>query len=236
MSGDREEARRDVYAELPQELRDKLQIAREQVLKLETAVYGLRSAPRARWKRVVRDLTETGWVQHQLDLPSCSCVILSLLDSSKSTRTIPWWLDVASIPFSQLLCRNSKEHLFQWRTWNDDNFTCTFIEIETLPDGGYHLRRQKFVDQLELMSLGQRRSRADTDKLTPGESTQRRGVSGSANWLGNQTRPDLCASTCTFQGAHASATAADTPEASKFDCVDSIHTCQFEFPRFLWTI
>ena len=67
LSGDREEARRDVYAEPPREVRDKVQITREQVLKLETAVYGLRNAPRAWWKRVVRDLTETGWVQHQLD-------------------------------------------------------------------------------------------------------------------------------------------------------------------------
>ena len=45
LSGDREETRRDVYAESPEELRDKLQITREQVLKLETAVYGLRNAP-----------------------------------------------------------------------------------------------------------------------------------------------------------------------------------------------
>ena len=66
LSGDREEARRDVYAVVPQELRDKLQITREQVLNLETAVYGLRNAARARWKRVVRDLTRCGWVQHQL--------------------------------------------------------------------------------------------------------------------------------------------------------------------------
>ena len=57
LSGDREETRRDVYAEPPQEMRDKVQITREQVLKLETAVYGLRNAPRAWWKRVVRDLT-----------------------------------------------------------------------------------------------------------------------------------------------------------------------------------
>ena len=47
LSGDREEAKRDVYAEPPQELRDKLQITREQVLKLETALYGLRNTPRA---------------------------------------------------------------------------------------------------------------------------------------------------------------------------------------------
>ena len=91
----------------------------------------------------------------------------------------------------------------------------TGIEIETLQDGGFHLRQQKFVDQLELISLSQRRSRADTDKLTPGELTQLRGVSGSANWLGNRTRPDLCVSTSLSQDAHASATVADTREANK---------------------
>ena len=47
LSGDREEARRNVYAEPPPELREKLQITREQALTLETAVYGLRNAPRA---------------------------------------------------------------------------------------------------------------------------------------------------------------------------------------------
>ena len=86
------------------------------------------------------------------------------------------------------------------------------------------------------MSLSQRSSRADTDKLTSGELlTQLRGVSGSANWLANQTRPDLCVSTSLLQGAHASATVADTREANKRS-VDSMHTCQFESPRFLWTI
>ena len=56
-----------MYAEPLQEMRDKLQITREQVLKLETAVYGLRNAPRAWWKGVVCDLTETGWYKHHLD-------------------------------------------------------------------------------------------------------------------------------------------------------------------------
>ena len=51
------------------------------------------------------------------------------------------------------------------------------------------------------MSLSQRRSRADTDKLTPGELTQLRGVTGSANSFANKTRPDLCVSTSPVQRA-----------------------------------
>ena len=88
---------------------------------------------------------------------------------------------------SKLLCRNSEGHFNRERGMRTISHRQA-LKIETLPDGGFHLRQQKFVDQLELMC----RSRADTDKLTPGELTQLRGVSGSANWLGNQTRPDLC--------------------------------------------
>ena len=65
------------------------------------------------------------------------------------------------------------------------------------------------MDQLELTSLSQRRSRADTDKLTPGELTQLRGVSGSAKWL------EIRLVQCVLQSAHASATVADTREANK---------------------
>ena len=70
---------------------------------------------------------------------------------------------------------------FRWGTWNEDNFTLTGIGNETPPS--------------------HRRSRADTDKLTPSELTQLRGVSGSANWLPNQTRPDLCVSTSLLQAS-----------------------------------
>ena len=161
LSGDREEARRDVYAEPPQEMRDKLQITREQVLKLETAVYGLRNAPSAWWKRVVRDLTETGWVQHQLDQCTFMFINVVLIGVCVDDFLVAGCDDDAV--FSDALSK--LKGTFRWRTWNDDNFTLTGIEIETLQDGGFHLRQQRFVDQLELMSLSQRRSRTDTDKL-----------------------------------------------------------------------
>ena len=96
--------------------------------------------------------------------------LLTLLDSSDSV-----WAEfvVAGCDddpvFSDALSK--LRGTFHWRT-NEDNFTWTGIEIETLQDGGFHLRQQRFVDQLELMSLSQRLSRADTDKLTPDELTR----------------------------------------------------------------
>ena len=59
-----------------------------------------------------------------------------------------------------LCCSVETQGLFLLGTWKEDNFTLTGIEIETLSDGGFHLRQKKFVDQLELMSLSQRRSGA----------------------------------------------------------------------------
>ena len=127
---------------------------------------------------------------------------------------ISWWLDSTTIPtFSDALSK--LKGTCQWGTWTEDSLTLTGIEIETLQDGGCHLRQQRIVHQLELISLSQRRFRADTDKSTQGDLTQLRGVSGSANWLANQTRPDLCVSTSLLQGADASATVADTREANK---------------------
>ena len=129
---------------------------------METAVYGLRDAPRAWWKRVVRDLTDTGWVQHLLD----HCTFMFMIGAEL----------VGPILCGRFLLKG----ICRWRTWIEDKFTLTRIEIGTLLDGGFHLRQQKFVDQLELMSMSHRRSRADTDKLTPDEMSQLRGVSGSA--------------------------------------------------------
>ena len=135
LSGDREEARRDVYAEPPQEMRDKLQITREQVLELETAVCGLRNAPRAWLTRVVRDLTETGWVQHQLD----QCTFM-FMNGTELVGLIGVYVDdflVAGCDGRSgvLRCHVETQRNISMGTWKEDNFTLTGIEIETLQDG-----------------------------------------------------------------------------------------------------
>ena len=102
-------------------------------------------------------------VEHQLD----QCTFM-FVDGTElvgligvNAWAISWWLDVTTIPSSQLLCQNLKE-LFNEERGMRTIFTLTGIVIETLPDGGFHLRQQGCVDQLELMSLSQRRSRGDT--------------------------------------------------------------------------
>eukprot|EP00969_Alexandrium_andersonii_P169324 7485296-Alexandrium_andersonii.AAC.2 len=62
----KEDGFRDVYAEPPADLARFLGISRGQLLKLEGAVYGLRHAPRARRRRVRKDLLQMGLSVHPL--------------------------------------------------------------------------------------------------------------------------------------------------------------------------
>ena len=77
LQGGKEEQNRDVYLEPTANLRQRLNIGKDCVLKLTGSVYGLRNAPRAWYKRVKKDLEVLGWRRHHLD----QCV------SSKMTVT-----------------------------------------------------------------------------------------------------------------------------------------------------
>ena len=162
LSGDREEARRDVYAGPP---RDARQITDHTRTSVEFGNCSVRSPERAKSlvERVVRDLTETGGVQHQLD----QCTFM-FMNGTELVGLIGVYVDDFLVDgcdddtvFSAALSK--LKGAFHGGTWNEDNFTVTGIEIETLQDGGFHLRQQKFVDQLELVSLSQRRSRAQVN-------------------------------------------------------------------------
>ena len=110
VSGDRAESRRDAYAAPSRKLREKI----SEVLKLENCC--VRSSRRTRqwWKRVVRDLTATGWVHHQLD----QCTELVGLIGVYVDDFLVAGCDDNPI-FSAALSKLNGT--FQWRTWNEDN-------------------------------------------------------------------------------------------------------------------
>ena len=78
LQGDKTEPDRDVYLEPTADLRTRLQMTKEHVLKLTGSVYGLRNAPRAWYLRVRKDLEAQGWRCHQLD----QCVFFYMMTTS----------------------------------------------------------------------------------------------------------------------------------------------------------
>ena len=86
---------------------------------MESAVYGLRDAPRAWWKRVVRDLTDTAWVQHLLD--HCTFMFMigaELVGPILRGRFLEAGCDNDPI-FSAALSKT--KGICQWRAWIEDN-------------------------------------------------------------------------------------------------------------------
>ena len=93
-------------------------------------------------EKVVRDLTETGWVQHQLD--QCTFMFMNgtelvgLIGDYVGDFLVAGCDDdpVFSAALSKL------KRTFQWERGMGTNFTLTGIEIETLQDGGSFATRK----------------------------------------------------------------------------------------------
>ena len=88
LQGDKKEQDRDVYLEPTADLRTRLGIDKDFILKLTGSVYGLRNAPRAWYKRVRTDLESLGWRVHQLD----QCISL-LYDNEELIGTCGVYVD-----------------------------------------------------------------------------------------------------------------------------------------------
>ena len=88
LHGDKKEQDRDVYLQPTADLRTRLNIGKNSILKLAGSVHGLRNAPRAWYKRVRADLQSLGWRVHQLD----QCV------SSYMVQRASWLEHVAFMP------------------------------------------------------------------------------------------------------------------------------------------
>ena len=73
LQGGKQESLRNVFVDPPLDVRKYLGLTQEQILKLESSVYGLRNAPRAWFERISKDLLRLGWRQHQLD----SCLFMA---------------------------------------------------------------------------------------------------------------------------------------------------------------
>ena len=229
LSGDREEARRDVCAELPQELHEKLQISREQVLNLKLLYTVLDTRRGAWWKRVVRDLAATGRAQNLWD--QCT---FKFVNGTELVGLIGVYVDdflVAACdddPIFPAALSKLKGLFHGERGMRKDHFALTDIETETIADGGFHLTQQKFLDQLE------------TDVSLP-----RPFSSGHLSFVVCLVQQSCWETELVLISVrvhlffkvhmHASTTVADTREkqTNPFDCADNTHTCQLGFLRFL---
>ena len=123
LQGDKNEQDRDVYLEPTADLRTRLGIDKNSVLKLTGSVYGLRNAPRAWYQRVRKDLESQGWRVHQLDqcvflkyegdvlIGVCGVYVDDFILAGKTTD--PRWRKV----------KENLKKLYKWGKWQVNTFT-----------------------------------------------------------------------------------------------------------------
>ena len=80
LQGDSGESERNVYGDLPPDAKESFGVSPDEILKLEGSVYGLRTAPKAWFARVVADLTKLGARQHPFD----QCVFMFYLENQEN--------------------------------------------------------------------------------------------------------------------------------------------------------
>ena len=123
LQGDKKEQDRDVYLEPTADLRSRLGIDKDFILKLTGSVNGLRNAPRAWYKRVRADLESLGWRAHQLD----QCIFL-LHDGNELIGMCGVYVDdfIIAGKVNDPRWRKAKEDLkklHKWETWESNTFT-----------------------------------------------------------------------------------------------------------------
>ena len=200
LQGDSEEGKRQVYVDPTGEVRKKLGMTSDQLMKLERAVYGLRNAPRAWYTRIRRDLIAMGARPHQLD----SCLFM-IYDKGKLVGMVGVYVDDCLIvgdnksrawtTFKQKLL-----NAYTWSPWEDNDFTFTGVRLQKLKTGAIKLTQAEYcTKQLHQVSIG----KVDPETAcTPDQLTQLRGADGSLQWLATNTRLDLGAPVSIAQGNH----------------------------------
>ena len=185
-----------MYAEPTRELREKLNLTKNQVLRLMGSVYGLRSAPRHWYLRVKRDLTNQGWRRHQLD----QCVFL-YYEGEELIGLIGVYVDdflIAGVEKDPRWQRIKKDMiaLYNWGKWHKGSFELCGVEYKQLPNFSIRMTQGKYTRSLTRANFSipaGLHKIPEKQKLDAKGLKCLRGINGSMQWLVSNTRIDLAA-------------------------------------------
>jgi len=200
LQGDSGEGKRQIYVDPTGEVRKKLGMTPDQLMKLERAVYGLRNAPRAWYTRIRRDLIAMGARPHQLD----SCLFM-IYEKDKLVGMVGVYVDDCLITGDNrsrawTTFKTKLANAYTWSPWEDNDFTFTGVRLQKLKTGAIKLSQVEYCHkQLQQVPVGKSDPEAD---CTPEQLTQLRGADGSLQWLATNSRMDIAAPVSIAQGNH----------------------------------
>ena len=167
----------------------------DQIVQIVAGCYGLVDAPLHWRKSLMEDLKALGYEMSALD----PC-IMKLYDKSRKRL-----LGAIAIEVDDLFAVGHQEHhekmkqlrakctFGKYVALREEKDGCAFNgrRIRQLPDGGYLVDMQKFVEErLHPMDLEKGRKSQKKEPATPEEVSMARATCGALNWLSREGRPD----------------------------------------------
>ncbi|CAK0848912.1 unnamed protein product [Prorocentrum cordatum] len=104
---------------------------------------------------------------------------------------------------------------FRWTEWEYDTFTQCGVDITQRPDLGFTLSQATYTEQIEEIEVPAERRKQPSAPVTNAEKSQFRAATGSLQWKGTQTGPDILAELSLLQSLSESCTVDDLLKVNK---------------------
>eukprot|EP00435_Cladocopium_sp_Y103_P044365 s2174_g12.t1 len=186
-----ETSNRTLGLEPPIEMRERMRLKPQEVLKLLKGAYGRVDAPYLWFMELKAGLEQVGFVQAPFD----PCAFVLPHPVTKQTEGILGvhvddGLGCGSEYFSQKLQEVAKK--FPFGSHKKRNFTFTGLRIEQQPDFSIHINQTQYIKDIHSITLSRERRSQPEAVVSEDERQSLRALIGSLQYAAVNTRPDLC--------------------------------------------
>ena len=156
-------------------------------------LYGFASAPRTWWTNVLGTTKKHAFHQHRYD----RCFLIKRDAEGRLLVAMIIHVDDFLVAFREDYDVSELEQMFTWGSTTlltEENcivFRGKEIRMKNIQGKiTLHVTQQAFIDEMSTGKLG--RGRLVSEELNASDWSEFRSAAGSLQWLGGQTRPDLC--------------------------------------------
>ena len=190
-----------------------------QAMQVIGAIYGLTNAPRIFWKDADIKMQKIGAVPHALD----KCIWLFFNRHGEMCGRVGSHIDDFLITGNMhnkdwLSYREKIKGMYKWSPWQSASFTFAGVALKQTKDYSIYLTQETFCNALQPVVIEGDNTRPLTDPLSPGETTQCRGLAMKAQWRAIQSALQYCARIGVLSSALSNPTFKELKEASSIMC------------------
>jgi len=186
-----EQSERVLGVEPTAELREKLKLKPNEVLRLLKGAYGRVDAPYLWFMELKKELESLGFIPSPFD----PCVFVLPNERSGTPEGLVGihvddGLCCGSEVFQEKLRQLSEK--FPFGSHKRRNFTFTGLKIDQQPDQSIHIHQTQYIKDIHHITVSRDRRSKPEDPVTDSERQELRALIGSLQYAAVNSRPDLC--------------------------------------------